>query len=143
MKNFNHKLFKESRTQFDKPLRRAERSHKKQLINEIEDHSTKNPREFWNLLKSLGPKKKCDIPLQVQVDEKNVYDQDIILKTWQKDFSGLYNKSENSDSDQEFYKQVMNQKKVLENSQYFKVETQEDPLNKQFTSEELENVIKI
>ena len=48
--------FKASRSVFDKALRKAERSYRRELCNEIDNVCIKNPNDFWKSIKKLGPR---------------------------------------------------------------------------------------
>ena len=141
-KRVNFQLFKISRNKFDRALRQAQRNYKKKLVNDLENFNTRNPKDFWNHLKSLGPKKKAEIPMQVQIEEKNVFETNTILQKWQNDFCNLYNKPNNINFDRDFYINILRQKCALENSDYINYEIQNDPLNKPFCHDELKQVIK-
>ncbi len=43
--------------QFDKELRSRERTYNRGKIIEIDKIQTNNPRAFWKMIKSLGPRK--------------------------------------------------------------------------------------
>ena len=141
-KRVNFQLFKISRNKFDRALRQAQRNYKKKLVNDLENFNTRNPKDFWNHLKSLGPKKKAEIPMQVQIEEKNVFETNTILQKWQNDFCNLYNKPNNINFDRDFYINILRQKCALENSDNINYEIQNDPLNKPFCHDELKQVIK-
>ncbi len=60
-KNELRNYFILSRKAFDKKLRFFDRRYHRGLDIEIEELSTKNPKQFWNHIKKLGPKKKSII----------------------------------------------------------------------------------
>ena len=65
-------IFKAARNTFDKSLRNAERAHRRDLSINIETACTDNPRQFWGHLRSLGPMRKHEIPLEVYDDQGNI-----------------------------------------------------------------------
>ena len=58
---------------------------------EIEECSTKNPTEFWNYIRKLGPNRKNEIPWAVNVNRTIETDKDTVLKVWKDTFETLYN----------------------------------------------------
>ncbi len=50
-------------------LRKTEREYNRQVIDNIEEVCTSNPREFSKLQKRLGPRKCTEIPLKVYNEE--------------------------------------------------------------------------
>ena len=70
--------FKTAQNSFYKALRNAERSYKRDLSIDIETACTDNPRKFWDHLRSLGPKRKHDIPFEMYDDTGNITSQQIM-----------------------------------------------------------------
>jgi hypothetical protein len=91
--------FLDARHAFDKCLRCTEREYYKNLANHIENINTNNPKEFWDHISKLGPKRCSEIPMRVYSEGGNINSDKLhVLKTWEKEFSSLYNPNENSDS---------------------------------------------
>lgn len=59
------------------------------MIN-LENSVSENPRDFWKMIKKLGPHKKTEIPLEVYDDHKNVVsDVKIVLNKWKSDYEKM------------------------------------------------------
>ena len=63
-RNKYYQSFKSLRQKIDKKLRQTEWAYNKKLISYLEDLTNKNPREFWNKIKCMGPKRP-KMPLSV------------------------------------------------------------------------------
>ena len=61
-----------ARDSFDKLLRQSERSYRRTVASEIENMATNNPNEFWSKIKTLGPRKSTEIPMEVIDDDGSV-----------------------------------------------------------------------
>ncbi len=78
---------------FDKLLRQTERIYHRNTLSEIESVCTDDPRAFWKHIKKLGPRSNKQIPLKVYDSEGNLTsDTGVVLDTWKREFSKLYNK---------------------------------------------------
>ena len=55
--------FKVAQNFFDKILRKKERAYNRNKILSFDTLDKHNPKEFWNKLKSLGPRKNTKIPV--------------------------------------------------------------------------------
>ena len=96
--------FKNAQKEFDVAYRRAERKFKKDKLNEIENICTSDPKEFWKVLKELGPKKKSVIPFEVYNEQGTVVTERArVLSKWGNDYKGLYNIINNDEYDDLFY----------------------------------------
>ena len=87
---------------FDKLLRKKDRAYMRGFCIKLDELHVNNPAAFWKKLKSLGPKHKKEIPLKVYINGEIITEQEIVLNTWQSEFSQLYNKAEMSESDPRF-----------------------------------------
>ena len=108
--------FKLAQNQFDKVYRREERYfYKTKLIN-LENSVSENPRDFWKMIKKLGPHKKTEIPLEVYDDHKNVVsDVKIVLSKWKSDYEKLYQMPVDMDGfDEIFYRNCLNELQEME-----------------------------
>ena len=133
-------LFKEARNKFDKNLHKCECNYNKHMTNNIESLNGIKPQEFWKHIQHLGPTKEKSIPMTINTSDGQSSDVDIVLNKWKNDFYMLYNNPNDVRFDKNFYDKVLEQKLVLENSFYSWYEIPNDPLNKDLTLDELENV---
>ena len=75
--------------------REAERCYRRENLKEIEQLCVQDPKEFWNNIKQLGPKKLNDIPMRVVKDNETITEHKSVLETWKTDFTSLYNTDNN------------------------------------------------
>ena len=81
-----------ARDSFDKFLLQSERSYRRTVASEIENMATNNPNEFWAKIKTLGPRKSNEIPMEVIDDDGSVTSNpDRGFDVWKSEFSDLYN----------------------------------------------------
>ena len=120
-KRLKHTEFRMKQHQFDRRFRFFERKYKYEQCDNIETLNTTDPKQFWEKLNSLGPKKKQIIPLEVYDENNNIVrKKQAVLDKWKAEFSGLYNDSDQI-NDFPFCNQIRTNIKVLELNQ-------EDPL---------------
>ncbi len=100
--------FKDTQKLFDREYRKAERRYLRERQEDIEHICTNDPKKFWQTLKSLGPNKKADIPLEVYDDEGNICrNLNDVLKKWKSDFEKLYSQVPgDTEFDDVFYRQL-------------------------------------
>ena len=56
----------------------------------VEQVSTENPKEFWDHIKQLGPKRKGSIPMEVYGYDENINsDENFVFQKWLSDFENL------------------------------------------------------
>ena len=109
--------FKIAQNNFDKTLRKAERTYRRTVANDIESMSTSNPNDFWDKVKHLGPRKDRSIPVEIHDEFGNyIRDENIVFDKWKGDFENLYSYNSNSEFDDTFYDNVKSHKLVLENN---------------------------
>ena len=108
--------FKTKQNNFDKHYSKAKRKFQRQKQINIERLNTENPREFWEELKKLGPRKSSKIPMQVY-DESGHVTGDInkVKRRWESDFQTLYEGYNPDEFDRTFYEYAMREKDRLEN----------------------------
>ena len=100
---------------FDKELRAASRRYNKEKVNQIETICVENHKDFWNQIKSLGPRKQNSIPMTVRTPHGITSDRDAVLNKWENDFSDLLNRrNDNNIYDDEFYRNCMSEKSRME-----------------------------
>ena len=136
-------IFKAARNTFDKSLRNAERAHRRDLSINIETACTDNPRQFWDHLRSLGPRRKHEIPLEVYDDQGNIIsDSDRVFDKWSDGFSSLYNSECTDDQfDQQFYDRILQHKRFLEDNMLDPLYQENVLLNYCITHCEVERVV--
>jgi len=139
--NFRQK-FIQARNIFDKSLRKAERTYKNNTLSDIEDSSTNNPREFWNLISKLGPRQKRLIP-QMVYDQNNELTSDIntVLENWKRDFSVLYNCPPDDGDTDDFHRNILEQKHNMEAQMEHPEYNENIDVNKVLSFEEVEFIV--
>ena len=121
MKRILRKNFLETQQCFDRCLRQTERKYYRNLADQLENINSNNPKEFWDHIKQLGPKKKTLIPMRVYNEQGSfISDHTQVLNKWEKDFYSLFNPIdvENEFFDNEFRDEIMHEKCTMENSIY-------------------------
>ncbi len=79
--------------------------------------NTNNPREFWNKLNNLGPRKKTQIPMEVYDSEGNITNNtNTVLNTWKSEFNELYKGYKNSEFDTNIYEYIQAEEAKLESA---------------------------
>lgn len=126
--------FKEHQHAFDKILRKKERAYNREQIISFDEINPNNPKEFWDKLKKLGPKRKTSIPIKVRKNEEIITNETEVLNTWKEDFEKLYNCPVNQDD--EFHNEIKRKKEQNEQSQ---VENEE--INHNITIEEVRQAV--
>ena len=59
-------MYKDTQNKFDKEMRKAKRIYQKSITNKLIHVETNDPKQFWNVIKNLGPRRKSDtIPLEI------------------------------------------------------------------------------
>ena len=135
-KNEKHILktnFDIARKNFDKKLRNCERTYNRQLADQIEELNTENPREFWDHINKLGPKRQNDIPTQVYDANGNLNsDINFVKDKWKSDFESLFQVDSLMDQnfDESFRNQIIQEKELLENQD---TNMENEVLNSPFT----------
>ncbi len=100
---------------FDKTLRKTEREYNRQVIDNMEEVCTSNPREFSKLLNKLGTRKCTDIPVKVYTEEGQHTDNiESVLDNWHQDFKTLLNRPGDVGVDDNFYNECIQEKDDLE-----------------------------
>ena len=97
----NHRLrarlradFQLARNAFDKMLRGAERYHQTQMMLEIETLDRRDPKQFWEKIKNINPRKKDPIPKLVKLEDGSPSEKpDVVRDKWYNDFRRLFNSS--------------------------------------------------
>ena len=138
--------FKETQKAFDRHYNRAKRKYIRQHAVEIDNIPDNDPKAFWNKINNLGPKKKTQIPMEVDLENEITDDINEVLEKWKRDFSKLYNQGIASDFDDDFMNEAMEMKRQLENmddaerNNDYDIEN-EDIMNGDITLEEVRKAI--
>ena len=105
---------------FDREYRRSERVFRYNEQLEIETVSTSDSKKFWQMLKSLGPQKKCKIPFEIYKDGGGISnDLNEVMATWKEGFQNLYTFVPLPDEfDDTFYEHLLQQIVELENRDF-------------------------
>ncbi len=132
------------RNMFDKALRKAERQYNYQLLSDIDEACEKNPREFWNHIKHIGPRKVSELPQKVY-DANNdlVCDIATVLDKWKDDFHSLYNCPDDDPNfeDQAFLESIRIQKNNREMEMNMPDYTSNPELNRPLSFDEVEKAV--
>ena len=109
-------IFARTRAVFDKELRRTERTYNRKFADDIEELNTEDPKQFWNYINKLGPRKTKDIPFKVY--DKQGYltsDNSAVLDKWKTSFESLYTNASPDDPrfDEDFLFKTMKEKHNL------------------------------
>ena len=98
-------IFKIAMQTFDKKLRYYKKQYRYNSMNEIESCKTENPKQFWEYIKKLGPKKKRNIPLKVYAEDGCLTScKQTVLNKWKNDFESLFKSNDSQTYDATFYK---------------------------------------
>jgi exonuclease III len=142
MKNKLRLTFKNAQTLFDKTLKRTARIYNRSLLNKIETLSVNNPKAFWDHLRKLGPRKDSAIPVKVVIDNEMVTDEERVMNKWEQDFSSLYNTTnQNINFDDNFLKDIINEKNNLERNIMNDDYLGNALLNRNISLDEIEKVV--
>ena len=74
---------------------------------------THDPKEFWNQIKSLGPRKKKIIPMEVHTEKNETSnDPEVVINKWKNEFSTLYNNFDKSGTTSATFKENVKQSNI-------------------------------
>ena len=59
--------FKQAQMDFDRQLKRTCRDYNRNLVGKLDEINTKDPKQFWNTIKRLGPRKSTEIPMKIKL----------------------------------------------------------------------------
>ena len=122
--------FKDHQHTFDKILRKKERAYNREQILSFDEINPNNPREFWDKLKNLGPKRKTSIPIKARKGNEIITDEKEVMNIWKEDFEKLYNCP--VDHEDEFHNDIKRKKQL--NEQCF---DENEEINNSLTIEEV------
>ena len=137
--NKSHYLseFKMAQNLFERALRYFERKYVQEKAVNMEECNTQNPREFWKHIKSLGPKKKIQIPLKIHTENGFNTCIDDVLHKWKDDFQSLFNETDTSNYDKQFYDSIVQYVHDFENN----ISNTNDFVNEPISYDELEKCV--
>ena len=73
-------------------MRFFQRKYNSDLSSNLEHFSLNSPKQSWDELKSLGPKKKNKIPKECYTDDGIITSEtDFVRNVWKSEFEKLYN----------------------------------------------------
>lgn len=100
--------YKSAQQLFDRRYRFYERKYKRSIIDQIEESCTDNPRQFWEHLKRIGPRKKSKRTQGVYAEdgETIITDNDVVHERWRGDFETLLNNLDTSQFDETFHNDI-------------------------------------
>ena len=142
LKNSLKQTFYGKRQKFNKSLRRTEHSYNKDFISDLETLTLKNAKDFWNKIKSLGPRKQ-NLPDTVYLSELNELTDNIeyVREKWKNEFEKLYTKLDSEHTSD--YSDMLAHKHLLETQQMYEEHNENnDILNQEITETEIRTVIK-
>ena len=141
-RSLKRELYMAKREHFDKALRQAERKYNLQVITDIENVCTNNPREFWKHVKSLGPRKSNKVPLKVYENGVLTNNLNDVLYNWKHEFETLYNRPmENmNDQEQQYYERIQQTKINRENEMSYDGYVENEFINGDITLTEIEHI---
>jgi asparagine synthetase B (glutamine-hydrolysing) len=109
--------YKDKQYIFDKTYSKTKRKFQREKMMQIEKLNTNNPREFWNELKKLGPRKKVDIPLEVYGNNGEIItDVHSVLSKWSSEYEKLFKGYDKIQFDYVHYNQILHDLDILENN---------------------------
>ena len=109
---------------------------------EIENLQTNDPKQFWNKLKDMGPRKKKSIPFEVYDNDNTVCtDTTFVLDKWKQHFESLYKGQSNEIEYNRFKEQVKEEILLRENTMSDPLYVSNPELNCNVTIEEVRNVV--
>ena len=120
-KQVKHKEYKLALKHFDGKYRKAKRQYHQAEATKLTETQTKNPKEFWQMLKNLGPSTLTK-PFSNGVyckDGTRTMDSNKVHIEVSGYFETLYNPTPcNTEFDETFYKETMSNKGTMEQSNH-------------------------
>ena len=136
-------VFKACQKKFDKMLRSKARQYNYKVICEIEDVCQENPVKFWQSIKKLGPQKKSEIPIKVNVRGEIITDEKTVKEVWRNDYCNLLNPMEEGQVfDNSFLADKIKVKNEVENAMLDESYEQNMAMNTEITNAEVEIVVQ-
>ncbi len=83
-----------ARNNFDRVLRKTERTFNNKIVTNIENScNTNNSKEFWNYISKLSPRKCSNIPIMYGNENNLTTNLPNVLNKWKNYFCSLYNRT--------------------------------------------------
>ena len=136
--------YKYAQKELDRRMRFFRRKYDYDLAISVEHFSSKNPKQFWEELKSLGPKRKNKIPVECYTDSGTVTNEpDYVKNAWKSEFSNLYNPpSTSTEFDIDFLQHAIESVNFAENNMLDPLRDHNAFLNRPLELSEIKDVIK-
>ena len=135
-------VFLDKRRSFDKSLRNSERVYRYNKMLEIEVNCTQNPKNFWEMIRNLGPPRRNKIPMKVKVGDILDDSHDTVLSVWRDQFEKLYNPGNQSDFNEEFLDEAMRLTHIREDEMSFDGYISNEMLNQPISYDEVEHAAR-
>ena len=112
------------------------------MCDDIENMSTENPREFWNKIKTLGPRKSTNTPMEVYNENgETLTDEQSVLNCWKTDFEKIYNNDSFDSLNSEFQRKALSHKRLLEDRILDSLYESNAELSRNISFSEIEKVL--
>ena len=107
-------IFKEKKATFDRSYRRIKRKHMNDKMLQIRSFEKCSPREFWDALKKLGPRKKsADLPAELLLHDGSLSSNpNTVLGEWHNHFCSIFDNSMNDQGYDDELREYIVQKKI-------------------------------
>ncbi len=114
--------YKIAQKNFDKTLHRKARAYKRSFLSNLDDFSSKSPKQFWEKLDKLGPRTTRKIPSKIRKPDGSFTENSTeVLEKWQNDFSTLYNRPDFDANDPGYIRSVLelnNKERSMQSENY-------------------------
>lgn len=139
-KRHSHAIFRSKRQLFDRRYRQLERAYRREKWQNIEKIQTDNPSDFWKEIKTLGPKKKQSIPLEVyDSNEEVISDPPSVLSKWKNEFTSLYVGPQGTNNN--IWDDIVQENQFRESIMLDPLWEENTTLNHNFTLDEIRRVV--
>ncbi|CAC5405058.1 unnamed protein product [Mytilus coruscus] len=108
---------------------------------DIKSMTTKNPNDFWEKIRNLGPINSKSIPVEIVDEMGNIAkDEQVVLDKCRIDFENLYNGSNSDEFDDKYYDRVKSHKYQFETNLEDPLFVPNEYLNRNITFE-IDNIV--
>ena len=92
--------YKKAMHAFDKLLRKKKRDHEQDMVDKIAQVNITDPRQFWQMIKTLGPREDKSIKLEmIGEDGTLITDPEQVLRSWKDKYQDLLNPAPSEDTE--------------------------------------------